>query len=52
MEISLRPLGFMEILQNNDHVVVNKIYTVWWLLFCKNSMKPRGRGVNSMALNI
>ena len=26
MEFGLRPLGFMDFLQNNNHHVVNKIY--------------------------
>ena len=42
MEFSLPPQGFMEFLQNNNHQAV--------LLFCKNSMKPRGHRLNSMAL--
>ena len=43
MVFSLRPLCFMKFLQNNNHQAVNKM---------KNSMKPWGRRLNSMALNI
>ena len=33
-------------LQNNNHQAV--FLTAWWLLFFKNSMKPRSRSLNSM----
>ena len=47
MELRLRPLGFIEFLQNKYHKAVNKIYC-----FVKNSMKPWGRSQNSVEFYI
>ena len=63
MEFSLRPLGFMEFLQNNNHQAseskiekcsqffdfrfISFCSFAWRLLFCKNSLRPKGRRLNS-----
>ena len=40
MEFSLRPLGFMEFLQNNNHLAVNKMKSDDDCCFVKTSWNP------------
>ena len=43
------PTVFVRMFRISIHFI---LLTAWWLLYCKNSMKPRGRRLNFMALYI